>query len=61
MNMMGNFAGFVAPVLGGLILLRTGGDWKSADLLNDRRGYGFSSILDLSRSPESPPQARHKC
>jgi MFS transporter, ACS family, glucarate transporter len=28
MNMMGNFAGFVAPVLGGLILQRTGGDWN---------------------------------
>jgi MFS transporter, ACS family, glucarate transporter len=28
MNMMGNFAGFVAPVLGGFILLRTGGDWN---------------------------------
>jgi MFS transporter, ACS family, glucarate transporter len=26
MNMLGNFAGFVAPVLGGLILQRTGGD-----------------------------------
>jgi hypothetical protein len=30
-------------------------------LLNDQRSYGFSSILDLSRSPKSPPQARHKC
>lgn len=27
MNMLGNFAGFVAPVLGGIILDRTGNDW----------------------------------
>jgi hypothetical protein len=25
---MGNFAGLAAPVLGGLILQRTGGDWN---------------------------------
>jgi MFS family permease len=29
MNMMGNFAGFVAPVLGGVVLQRTHGDWNS--------------------------------
>jgi len=28
MNMLGNLAGFVAPVVGGLILQRTGGDWN---------------------------------
>jgi nitrate/nitrite transporter NarK len=28
MNMMGNFAGFVAPVLGGYILDRTHGNWN---------------------------------
>jgi MFS family permease len=28
MNMLGNLAGFVAPVVGGLILERTGGDWN---------------------------------
>ena len=28
MNMLGNLSGFVAPVVGGLILQRTGGDWK---------------------------------
>jgi MFS transporter, ACS family, glucarate transporter len=28
MNMMGNIAGFVAPVLGGLILRETGNDWN---------------------------------
>jgi MFS transporter, ACS family, glucarate transporter len=27
MNMMGNFAGFVMPVVGGLILKKTGGNW----------------------------------
>ena len=27
MNMMGNLAGFVAPTVGGIILMRTGGDW----------------------------------
>ncbi len=29
MNMMGNMAGFVAPWLGGRILVQTGGDWNS--------------------------------
>jgi nitrate/nitrite transporter NarK len=28
MNMLGNLAGFVAPVVGGLILERTGGNWN---------------------------------
>jgi len=28
MNMMGNFAGFVAPQVGGIILDRTGGNWN---------------------------------
>jgi sugar phosphate permease len=28
MNMMGNLAGFVAPMTGGYILQRTGGDWN---------------------------------
>jgi MFS transporter, ACS family, glucarate transporter len=28
MNMLGNLAGFVAPVAGGIILERTGGDWN---------------------------------
>ena len=28
MNMMGNLAGFAAPVFGGYILERTGGDWN---------------------------------
>lgn len=28
MNMLGNLAGFVAPVIGGLILQRTGGNWN---------------------------------
>jgi nitrate/nitrite transporter NarK len=28
MNMLGNLAGFVAPVVGGLILQRTGGNWS---------------------------------
>jgi ACS family glucarate transporter-like MFS transporter len=28
MNMLGNLAGFVTPVVGGLILQKTAGDWK---------------------------------
>ena len=28
MNMLGNLAGFVAPVVGGIILERTGGNWN---------------------------------
>ena len=27
MNMLGNLAGFVAPVVGGIVLQRTGGNW----------------------------------
>jgi MFS transporter, ACS family, glucarate transporter len=29
MNMMGNFAGFVAPVVGGIVLQRTHGNWNT--------------------------------
>ena len=29
MNMMGNLAGFVMPVVGGLILQRTAGNWNA--------------------------------
>jgi MFS family permease len=29
MNMLGNLAGFVAPVIGGIILQRTGGHWNA--------------------------------
>jgi MFS transporter, ACS family, glucarate transporter len=29
MNMLGNLAGFVAPVVGGVILARTGGNWNT--------------------------------
>jgi MFS family permease len=29
MNMLGNLAGFIAPVIGGILLQRTGGHWNS--------------------------------
>ena len=56
MNMMGNFAGFVAPVLGGLILQRTGGDWNPLIYLMT----GAAMISALSWIYLDPAEARHK-
>jgi ACS family glucarate transporter-like MFS transporter len=56
MNMMGNFAGFVAPVLGGLILQRTGGDWNPLIYLM----IGAAMISALSWIYLDPAEARHK-
>jgi MFS transporter, ACS family, glucarate transporter len=56
MNMMGNFAGFVAPVLGGLILQRTGGDWNPLIYLMT----GAAMISALSWIYLDPAEARNK-
>ena len=56
MNMMGNFAGFVAPVLGGLILQRTGGDWNPLIYLM----IGAAMISALSWIYLDPAEARNK-
>jgi ACS family glucarate transporter-like MFS transporter len=54
MNMMGNFAGFVAPVLGGLILQRTGGNWNPLIYLM----VGATMISALSWIYLDPESAR---
>ena len=60
MNMMGNFAGFVAPVLGGLILQRTGGDWNPLIYLM----IGAAMISALSwiylQDPGGSPEHRQR-
>jgi MFS transporter, ACS family, glucarate transporter len=56
MNMMGNFAGFVAPVLGGLILQRTGGDWNPLIYLM----VGAAMISALSWIYLDPENTRRK-
>jgi nitrate/nitrite transporter NarK len=57
MNMLGNLAGFVAPVAGGIILQRTGGDWN---LLIDTMAFAaaVSAACWLSLNPEAARQAR---
>ena len=52
MNMLGNLGGFVAPVVGGMILQRmgTGTAVESADRLHGGSGGGFGSVLALSGS-----------
>lgn len=57
MNMLGNFAGFVAPVAGGVIVERTHGDWN---LLIDTMVAGavVSAACWLFLSPEKARRAR---
>ena len=52
MNMLGNLAGFVAPVVGGLILQRTGGDWNPLIYLMIG-GSMISAFCWLFLNPES--------
>jgi len=56
MNMMGNLAGFVAPVLGGIILQRTGGNWNPLIYLM----VGAAMISSLSWIYLDPENARRK-
>jgi ACS family glucarate transporter-like MFS transporter len=57
MNMMGNLAGFVAPVVGGLILERTGGHWIL--LIDTMAGAAaVSTICWLFLDPESARRQR---
>ena len=48
MNMLGNLAGFVAPVVGGMILQRTGGNWNILiHTMEPRRLYQLSAGFPL--------------
>lgn len=57
MNMLGNLAGFVAPVAGGIILQRTGGNWN---LLMDTMAAAAvaSAACWFSLNPEAARRAR---
>lgn len=57
MNMLGNLAGFAAPVAGGILLERTGGDWN---LLIDTMAVAalLSAACWLFLSPEAARRAR---
>jgi ACS family glucarate transporter-like MFS transporter len=57
MNMLGNFAGFVAPVVGGLLLVRTGGKWNP--LLYSMVGAAvISAVCWLYLDPERAERQR---
>lgn len=51
MNMLGNLAGFVAPVVGGLILERTGGNWNRL-IYTMVAAAGVSSLCWIYLDPE---------
>ena len=57
MNMLGNLAGFVAPVVGGLILERTGGNWNI--LIHTMSAAAtVSALCWLSLNPERTQRER---
>ena len=57
MNMLGNLAGFVAPVVGGVILQRTGGNWNI--LINTMAvAATVSALCWLSLDPERTRRER---
>ena len=57
MNMLGNLAGFAAPVTGGIILERTGGDWNLL-LYTMVAAAAVSAACWLFLSPEKARRAR---
>jgi MFS transporter, ACS family, glucarate transporter len=57
MNMMGNLAGFVAPVVGGLILQRTSGNWNPLIYLMVGAAT-ISALCWLYLDPESADRRR---
>jgi nitrate/nitrite transporter NarK len=57
MNMLGNFAGFVAPVAGGVILKRTGGDWNFL-IYTMAAAAVVSAVCWLYINPESSRRRR---
>jgi ACS family glucarate transporter-like MFS transporter len=59
MNMMGNFAGFVAPVAGGVILARSGGNWNI--LINVMASAAtLSALCWLYLDPQSARRQREE-
>lgn len=57
MNMLGNLAGFVAPVAGGVILKRTGGDWNVL-IYTMAAAAVVSAVCWLYLNPESARRRR---
>ena len=60
MNMLGNFAGFVAPAVGGLILQKTGGNWIPLIYLMAGAAALAAScwlFLDPDKHGKTPPTA----
>jgi MFS transporter, ACS family, glucarate transporter len=57
MNMLGNLAGFVAPVVGGVILQRTGGDWNML-IYTMVAAAMVSSLCWLGLHPENAARAQ---
>jgi ACS family glucarate transporter-like MFS transporter len=55
MNMLGNLAGFVAPVIGGFILQKTGGNWNP--LIYLMVGASVISALSWLYLDPSPPRS----
>ncbi|MGA7342121.1 MAG: MFS transporter [Terracidiphilus sp.] len=57
MNMLGNLGGFIAPVIGGIILQRTGGNWNL--VIDTMVGAAMvSSLCWLYLDPESAQEQR---
>jgi MFS transporter, ACS family, glucarate transporter len=59
MNMLGNLAGFVAPVVGGVILQRTGGNWTPLIYLMIGAAM-ISALCWLYLDPESAGRQRDR-
>jgi nitrate/nitrite transporter NarK len=59
MNMLANLAGFVAPVIGGLILQRTGGDWTPLIYLMVGAAV-ISALCWLYLDPENAGRQRER-
>jgi MFS family permease len=57
MNMLGNLAGFVAPVVGGVILERTGGNWNVL-IYTMATAATVSAVCWLYLDPESARRQR---
>jgi len=57
MNMTGNLAGFVAPVVGGIILQRTGGNWNIL-IYTMAAAAVLSAVCWLYLNPESARRQR---